>query len=139
MTQTRTMVTFSCFVATMLAAAALAGYLIDGNRGPSFDNLQQACSLVRTAGFFCVSDRADGTVDNSFIVSREPMTWEDAGHIRMSGPMGPRWKGCVWIIRSMPFTDLWTTPGDTEPRVWGKLWAFGDDDLLNEIERCNLK
>lgn len=138
--QNRPMAALACTgAAFILLAATLIGYFIDGSHGPSFDNLQQACSLLRTAGYFCTSDRADGRIENSFVVCREPLTWEEGNLNCKSGPMGRRWKGRVWIIRSMPFTEMWTTPGDTEPRIWGKVWAFGDSELLAEIERLTFK
>jgi hypothetical protein len=78
MNRIRPMFTFACVgAAATFTVAALLGFLME-RRATSFESLQQACEGLRAAGYHCISDRHDGTIATSFIVSRDRMTWNDA-------------------------------------------------------------
>jgi len=124
--------------AVLFVAAALLGFLLD-RRVPSFDSLPQARELLQVAGYCCTGDRPDGKMGFSFIVSREPLAWEEVGNMYKAGPMGPKWKGRVWIVATSPNILFHSLSGEMPPRIWGKVLAIGDHDLLDEIERCSFQ
>jgi hypothetical protein len=113
---------------------ALLGSLLH-RRATSFESLAQGYEMLRARGYHCIGDRHDGKIEGSFIVSRDRLTWNDVASMYMAGPMGPNWKGRAWVIRKSATARQYTSPGDAMPRVWGSLWAFGDEELLDEIEQ----
>jgi hypothetical protein len=97
----------------------------------AFKEVDEAWTSVRSAGFECASDRANADAANGFLVSRSPVTFEEICHFCKAGPMGPDWKGKVWVTMR---EGLQGTPEGAGVRIWGRLIAFGDNELLDEIE-----
>jgi hypothetical protein len=120
--------------AVLAVLIAFLGSLLH-RRATSFESLAQGYEMLRARGYHCIGDRHDGKIHGSFIVSRDRLTWNDVASMYMCGPIGPRWKGRAWVIRTAPTAIQYTSPGDAAPRVWGSLWAFGDEELLDEIEQ----
>jgi hypothetical protein len=96
-------------------------------------DVQQAAASIKKSGFHCVSDRADGRIEDGFVVSRKKTTWEEANGLCKVGPMTPAWKGKVWVGAYKPERN-WTIPDDALARIWGGVYAFGDRELLAAIE-----
>jgi hypothetical protein len=103
-------------------------------RSASFDNLVQARASLEGAGFFCIGDREGDQCVHGFTVAKKPITWSEANEICRIGPMGPEWKGRVWITTQSTVMPMTTTPNDAPPRIWGRVLAFGDPEFLDEIE-----
>jgi hypothetical protein len=122
----------------IIGSVSVAVLLLDQNRACAFESLQHAHVQIVQAGYRCVSDREDGQLQYSFVVSRDALTRADVVAMRKTGPMGPEWSGRVWIVAPVPDSAIETAPGDVPPRVWGRVWAFGDANLLDEIERQQL-
>jgi hypothetical protein len=100
----------------------------------SFRHLHDAQARVLGAGFHCTSDRADGTLSTGFLISREMVTWSQVGSLRKVGPMGPNWKGKVWVTFSSNDWQLTSLPDHAGMRVWGTVIAYGDEEFLSEID-----
>ena len=69
------------------------------------------------------------------MVSRTPTTWTEVNGIAKVGPMGPAWHGKVWVTSrvsgSYPNAGM---PYKAKLRLWGKVFAFGDEEVLDELE-----
>jgi len=99
-----------------------------------FENLDIAHNHIKAAGFVCTSDRADGTLQNGFLVSQEAVDWKIANELHKGGKLGPEWKGKVWVTYNGPSGDLVSLPSDGGKRVWGAVCVFGDAEFLDELE-----
>jgi hypothetical protein len=101
----------------------------------SFATIMDAWANIKAEGFHCTSDRADGRVGNGFLVSRDVITSSEACRLYKAGRPGQEWKGKVWLTHiSTEDWQLPAAPDDANTRSWGNIRAFGDNDLLNEIE-----
>jgi len=122
----------------MAAAGIVAGGLVFSlvyfNPSVSYNELAEAHNDIKGAGFLCTADRADGKTANAFLVSRTPITWDEANKIWKSGNTKDDWTGKVWVARNSAKFALETSPNDQPPRVWGRVLAFGDPQFLDEIE-----
>ena len=103
---------------------------------PSFQRVEEARIGIQACEFYCIGDRADGQMDSGFFVSREPVCWADLNDLTKAGPLGPGWKGKVWVSRRSGQAFAAVLPDNVEPRIWGRLCAFGDDKLLTDIENA---
>jgi hypothetical protein len=101
----------------------------------SFDHLDDVKSRVHAVGYYCAADVADERVCSGFLISREPVSVDDAGSLCKAGRMGPEWRGRVWVTISPSCWQLQTVPDGAEVRRWGAIIAFGDGELLSEIDR----
>jgi hypothetical protein len=100
-----------------------------------FKNLNDAQARLGGLGYYCISDRRDGHLENGFAVTREKIEWTEANNLVKVGAMGPEWRGIVWIgIIDDGLTDLTTVPDWYGTRKWGNAIAIGDSGLLQEIE-----
>lgn len=102
-------------------------------RAVSFGNVRDASVHILAQGFHCTSDRMDGQLDNGFLVTRDQTTWNEVNTVAKAGPMGPEWKGKVWVSGAYP-NQIWNMPDGAPARLWGGVYAFGDGDFLAEIE-----
>jgi hypothetical protein len=122
----------------ILGAVAIAGLSTLGFRARELDmtfvNLAEARSRLADAGYYCTTDRLDGTLATGFLLSREPAQWNEAGALRKIGAMGSQWHGKAWVTFSSPLWQLQTLPENAGLRVWGKVIVFGDENLLREID-----
>jgi hypothetical protein len=101
----------------------------------SFSNLAEAHSQINELGYCCISDRRDGVIENGFAVSREKLAWNDVNHLIKIGPRGPEWHGKIWLgVIEDDLSDLYSIPNWPGTRVWGNIIAFGDAELLDELE-----
>jgi hypothetical protein len=99
-----------------------------------FPNVPEACVNVTAAGFHCTSDREDGIIAHGFLVTTDETDWRVANSLCKIGKMGPEWKGKVWVTYSNTRGALCVLPDDAASRTWGTVCAYGDADLLNQIE-----
>lgn len=99
-----------------------------------FDQLPQAQARLANLGFFCTTDCADGQLSCGFLLSRNSSSWSDVCQLRKTGSMGPEWRGKVWVTLNPSCWELKSVPDQAGIRVWGAVIAFGDDELLREIE-----
>jgi hypothetical protein len=117
-----------------LASLAIAVWLVAPARTVSFDKLADACDGIRAHGFHCRSDYQDGNVHGSgFMVSRQPATWQEANRLFKNGTMSAAWRGKVWVTDLDPELSYFL-PDDASVRYWGRICAFGDEELLAEME-----
>jgi hypothetical protein len=100
----------------------------------TFHHLKDAHARFSAAGFFCTSDRSNGRVGSGFLISRERVSWNEAGTLKKTGNMGPEWKGKVWVTFSPSYWQLETIPNHAGTRSWGDVVAFGDQELLSELD-----
>jgi hypothetical protein len=121
-----------------LCILSLAVLFLEQRQACAFDNLHHAHTQLVKAGYCCASDREVGRLQYSFVLSPDALTRTDVVAMRRAGPMGRDWKGRVWIVAPASASAMVTAPGDVPPRVWGAVWAFGDRELLDEIERRRL-
>lgn len=117
----------------VLGMLLLITWLLLPPRAINFEGLDDACATIAARGFHCASDCADGRIDAGFLVSREETTPESVNQLCKAGPMGPEWKGKVWI-RSYSPERVWTMPDDAHARIWGHVCVFGDGEFLAELE-----
>lgn len=100
----------------------------------TFADLPDASVSITAAGFHCTSDRSDGQIQQGFLVTTDKSDWKVANNLCKIGNMGDEWKGKVWVTFTNANGELCLVPDDASPRFWGKVLAFGDADLLNQIE-----
>jgi hypothetical protein len=100
----------------------------------TFLHLRDAQARLLGAGFHCTSDRADGKLATGFLISRESVTSTQVGTLCKVGPMGPAWKGKVWVTFNSKDWQLSSLPEHAGVRVWGTVIAYGDEDLLSELD-----
>src|SRR5438552_1818261 len=118
-----------------VAALSLVGTaFVYPHHDVTFAHLRDAKARLTAAGFYCTADNAPGHISNGFTISREAITWTEAGLLCKAGPMGPHWKGKVWVTINTAGWGLETMPDDAGTRVWGAVVAFGDEELLGEID-----
>ena len=118
----------------ILLVALMSGAYLVRQPVTAFTQLPDAKARLLAAGFLCTTDSIHGKSGTGFLVSREPVSWGEAGSLCKAGEMGPRWKGKVWVTQSPRNYYLLTIPDDAGTRVWGDVLAFGDANLLSEIE-----
>ena len=99
-----------------------------------FEGLDAAKSDLRAAGYYCVADSADGRYCGGFMVTREMVSSDAVNSMRKVGEMGPAWKGKVWVTLNPGYWRLELIPDDAATRTWGNVIAFGDADLLQELD-----
>ena len=80
---------------SILVAALMSGAFFFKQPGITFDRLPDAKAKLIAAGFLCIADSVHGQTGTGFLISREPVSWGDAGALCKAGPMGPEWKGKV--------------------------------------------
>jgi hypothetical protein len=124
-------VSLSC--AAVLVAVAGSFFLLQ-RQAATFEHLQDAKARLDAAGYFCVADNAHGYIGCGFLLSRNAVKWSEAGQLCKSGPMGPEWKGKVWVTLNPQCWRLESIPDAAGTRAWGAVVAFGDEDLLREID-----
>lgn len=122
------------FIGTIVVAI-LGGLAYNSKPSEStFAHLCDAKSHFVQAGFHCISDSASGELGSGFLLSRENVSWLEAGTLCKVGQMGPKWKGKVWVTFNSERWQLRTMPENAGARVWGSVIAFGDEELLDEID-----
>ena len=122
------------WIAVLGVLGFVALWLLLQNQSLSFRTLKEAQTAVESVGCFVVPDRKNGPPVSSMVVSRAPIAWTDANSLRKQGPRTQEWKGKAWIVTPSRVVELNTSPNDEPPRQWGKLWVFGDDDFITELE-----
>lgn len=100
----------------------------------SFNDLPDAVSCIRVAGFHVTSDRIDGEIQTGFLVTAEQATWKDANDLVKVNKIGPEWKGKVWVTIIGETGAHGVVPEEANARTWGRVCAYGDKDLLNQVE-----
>jgi hypothetical protein len=115
-----------------LALAASA--LFFNHHEVTFRRLPDAKAALAASGYHCVSDCAGGDIGCGFMISREAISWHEVGTLRKAGPMGREWQGKVWVTINPDCWRLQTIPDQAGARVWGAVVAFGDDELLRELD-----
>jgi hypothetical protein len=119
----------------LLALTVIAIAVWYPKAGVPIHNLADAQQRLKAAGYHCIPDCANGRLSSGFAISRENMSWFQAGMLCKVGNMGPEWKGKVWVTVSTPAWRLCRIPDDADARVWGPIVAFGDQEILSEIDR----
>lgn len=119
--------------ATIALATAGLSYVAKQNE-IAFTHLSEAKDRLVDTGFYCISDRSDGSLGCGFLISREAMSWSEAGLLRKIGPMGPEWKGKVWVTLHQEHWRVVSLPDHAGVRVWGSVVAYGDEEVLSELE-----
>ena len=99
-----------------------------------FEGLDAAKADFRAAGFYCVADSVDERNCAGFLISREKISSESVNSMRKVGEMGPAWKGRAWVTLNPRCWRLQLIPDDAATRTWGNVIAFGDADLLRELD-----
>jgi hypothetical protein len=96
-------------------------------------DLDTAKTSIEAEGFHCSTGRADDLPGNGFLVSREELPWQTANLLCKAGPMGPEWKGKVWVCQRVKEIGN-IAPENAIVSDWGGVVAFGDREVLSEIE-----
>ncbi len=121
-----------------LLIGALVALLLLGScleRTTSFNNLKEAQISLRSLGYYCISDRRDGIIGNGFLVSCENVDWVEVNSMAKVGQIGEEWRGRIWFaVIDDAEAELLSVPDWPGRRVWGNVVAFGDDQLLDEID-----
>jgi hypothetical protein len=99
-----------------------------------FQNLDEIAAKVQAVGYFVTSDRADGVIENGFVVSPYPINYSDANHLVKIGKMGPEWKDRLWVTRTSSNFCLEAIPDDAAHHSWGNVVAIGDSQLLDRLQ-----
>ena len=119
----------------VVAILGLAGLVYSTRQSVvTFAHLCDAQTWFLRAGFQCTPDCATGKLGSGFLLSRQSATWNEAGKLCKVGRMGPEWRGRVWVTFNTRQWQLQSIPEDAGTRRWGAIIAFGDPELLNELD-----
>ncbi len=118
---------------TSLALLAAVAWFLMPQREVTFSTVREASVRIAAQGFQCTSDRIDGMLDHGFLVTRDETSWQAVNVVAKAGPMGPEWKGKVWVSGVVP-NQIWNMPEGASAKMWGGVYAYGDGDFLAEIE-----
>ena len=99
-----------------------------------FHNLREAQRYFAAAGYQCTSDCVNGQLGTGFLISRQSVAWSDVSCLCKIGNMGPQWQGKVWVTIHTPNWRLGAIPDDATASTWGELVAYGDQELLSELD-----
>jgi hypothetical protein len=119
--------------AALLVGTASLGYCFKP-ASVSFRDLDDARTVLESHGFYCIADADDQVSNTGFMVSHESATVDEARGLCKVGKMGAAWKGRVWVTLNPAHFRLETVPDLAGVRMWGDIVAFGDEDLLREID-----
>ena len=100
----------------------------------AFTDLEAAQDQLIAAGYHCTSDRIDGKLSFGFLVTRDPIDWEEVGEMLKASSTAQIWEGKVWVTAVGDNFQLQAVPDVPGARVWGKVVVFGDRKFLDEIE-----
>jgi hypothetical protein len=100
----------------------------------TFHHMDEVKARLAAAGFICTVDSTNGTSGSGFLISRESVSWSEVGVLCKAGAMGPEWVGKVWVTMNPAHFNLVTLPDQAAMRAWGEVVAFGDDQLLQDID-----
>ena len=123
-----------CISSAAVCMALVASVLFFNHHEVTFRRLADVKTALAAAGYHCISDSAGGDISCGFLISRDAITWNEAGTLCKSGPMGRQWQGKVWVTINPDCWRLQSIPDQAGTRVWGAVVAFGDDELLREID-----
>jgi hypothetical protein len=123
-----------CLLAAIVVVFVFLWFAFPAPRPIVFANVTEASVNIKAAGFHCTSDRNDGIIQSGFLITTEEANWKVANDLCKVGKMGPDWKGKVWISYSGLTGTLCNVPDDATTRTWGGVCAFGDSNLLDQIE-----
>ena len=104
---------------------------------PQFRDVRALKAWAEARGLCCQSDRADGRVLQTLVVSTQPLTWLEVAHLGIRRLPGRErgWAGIVWAIDRDPTgVPLAQPPWEGECRVWGGILVTGDPRLLDWVE-----
>ena len=119
------------FVCTLMIASS---YWVSSDSA-TYRDLKQTYTVISQNGFHCRSDRYDGENASGFMISRKPLAWEYVNEVPKVGPMGSEWQGKVWVTSHMNLQCPHVTiPDKAKLHIWGTMFAFGDEDIINELE-----
>ncbi|MSU78354.1 MAG: hypothetical protein EXS16_09685 [Gemmataceae bacterium] len=69
------------------------------------------------------------------MISRKPLAWEDVNEVPKVRPMRLEWQGKVWVTSHMNLQyPQVTIPDKAKLHIWGTMFAFGDEDIISELE-----
>jgi hypothetical protein len=123
-----------CVSSAAVCVALAASPLFFHHHEVTFRHLPDAKAALAAAGYFCISDSSAGEISTGFLISRQAIAWHEAGSLCKAGPMGRAWQGKVWVTINPACWRLLSIPDQAGTRVWGDVIAFGDDELLREID-----
>ncbi|HZZ78598.1 MAG TPA: hypothetical protein VFE62_08770 [Gemmataceae bacterium] len=109
-----------------------------GRETVNFQNLTEAKTFLTSAGFACYSDHVDGDIGTGFLISREPVTTGEVSLLCKVGPMGSKWRGKAWVTFISKDWRLASLPDGAAVREWGGVFAFGDEEVLREVDAARL-
>ena len=120
------------FVFTLLIASS---YWVNSKSATYRDLKQTYTVVVLQYGLHCRSDRNDGEIASGFMISRKPLAWEDVNEVPKVRPMRLEWQGKVWVTSHMNLQyPQVTIPDKAKLHIWGTMFAFGDEDIISELE-----
>jgi hypothetical protein len=97
-------------------------------------SIQDLHAELIAAGFTCTSDRSDGRIETGLLVSRDSLSTEEVNRLSKASTEGPGWRGKVWVTHTRPDWQLQIPSRDENVRRWGGIVAFGDEQLVRDID-----
>jgi hypothetical protein len=123
---------------TVIGAAIVAAVVGLGSQtriGPDRQpDLPEARTRLQAAGFHCISDEPGAGNMAGFLVSRKPATREEAARLCKGGRMTAAWAGKAWVTVTAPHWALADVPEGAGVRAWGNMVAFGDEEVLRQLD-----
>jgi hypothetical protein len=102
-------------------------------QAPHFADIFELQSWARARGLYCQSDRRDGKILFGMALSRQALSWEDAG--RLCKAPGPGWEGVIWAAPVTPtLAREIAPPWSGECRVWGGVIATDEPRMFDRLD-----
>src|SRR5262249_52735214 len=107
--------------ALLVALVGLAGHRRAATRRPR--TVEEVARAAAARSLYCRSDREDGEVHSRLVVSRTPLTLDEANLLPFGDPASPRWRGKVVVCHPWKQYAYHLEPGCAA--VWGEMLLFG--------------
>ncbi len=104
----------------------------DGLQGPP-GTIHEAVAIAHAKGFCCISDELNGIPRGILVVSKMPLTREQAADLRVNSPGHPGWRGVVKIYGNRNGIGPKLNYDPTCSVFWGDLFVYGDPEVIRGL------
>jgi hypothetical protein len=106
----------------------------------AFETAAEFRAFAQQHGFLIHSGRQKPEVLSNFYITTKQHTWDELGHLSKARcGLTPRWKGVVWVTTHFVSAEreqgLIVDSLGGHHRIWGKVLAAGDEEILDQLEQ----
>ncbi len=113
----------SCVPAILLLAASI---FMHSHQAKPIVTTTNAVSVLQSEGLYCQTDNPMGHLGGGFLVSKEPLTWEQTAEIKTT----KAYYGMAWVEKC---NNEFTTSHPDNALRSGNFFIIGDPELVNRV------